>query len=244
MAEADLYTAGASEMTDAGPVCHVTLDVDESADPPIREDLGTIPIAFGVGFVGLPLAPDANGKAEVVTLPAGGFTGMAVGGRDSRCKDVLGAMAGGETAMFSTGPDATKRSKVFCKEDVAAILVGNDTGVTIDRGKGLLTVTLNGKPRIQIKNGADKIIISPVSGKCWIEVTADQVNICGKVAIGNAGAQALVMATPTVAAITTLAGAMNSIGGSPVPGTALGAALLTLAEAIQTLGSTKLAAGI
>lgn len=175
MADLDIYTAGAARMTDAGPVCHVTLDVDEDSD--IREDMGEIPIAFGVGFVGLPLAPSDAGKAEVICAPAGGFTGMCIGGRDSRCKDVIGAMQGGDSAMFSTGGDPDKRAKVFAKEDSASMLVGNDTAFVINRSSKVATLSVPDAGMLELSQ-SNGFMVGDTSG-AGIQIQGGKVLING-----------------------------------------------------------------
>lgn len=134
---ADLYTLGASRVTDASganilPVVKVLLDVDEEEG--VSENYGEVPLMPCLGVTALPAAPDSNGKAEGLGIEnAGGFTTVIAGARDSRCTDVVGKLKPGETAVHNTGGTASTRARTFYKENCVATIVGNDMVFMLDR---------------------------------------------------------------------------------------------------------------
>lgn len=144
----DIYTAGASRVTDAGgtnilPVVRVQLEVDPETND--AEDYGEIPLMPCLGITALPAAPDDDGQAELACIEGcGGFTAICVGGRDARCVDVVGQLKPGETAVHNTGGSASKRSRLLLKEDCASIIVGNNVVVMVDRKNSKIQIAAFG----------------------------------------------------------------------------------------------------
>lgn len=241
----DIYTLGASRVTDPEgnsipPVCKVTYEIDPETDT--REDWGELPLMFGLGLTALPAPPDDKGWAEGFCVEGGIYSATCVGARDVRSADVVGELKPGETALHSTGSDKTKRSRVFCKENTLALLVGNDTGLIVDRENGTISIMLKGKVRMQIKDSDDSIVAVAKSGKAWLEIKNDRVNAVGKVTNGGAASGPLALATQLATAITA---ANVTLLGTPEPvnGTVVAAALTAIAKALGGAAATKLTTG-
>lgn|SRR5512147_115362 len=175
MTDFNLYTLGAARVTEADgkqipPVCHVTLDIDEAAG--IREDMGEPPLSMALGLTALPVAPTDAGKAEGVCGDGiGGYTGVCVGARDTRCSDVYGRMKPGETVLHCTGGTPDTRSRVKCAENFAAILVGNDLTISVDRKNSKIMIA--GFGHVFEMSTANGIAMSTKGGKCGLQMTED-----------------------------------------------------------------------
>lgn len=175
MRMADVYTLGAARVTNpdgsfTSPVCHLTLEVDESSET--REDLGEMPLMFGLGLTALPAPPDENGQADGVAIEGvGGFNACVVGGRDTRCSDVAGKLKPGETCVHNTGGKAETRARVLLKENCAAVIVGNDLVQLLDRKNS--KVQIIGFGHIFEISAGQGIVMTPKGGKCGIQLKED-----------------------------------------------------------------------
>lgn len=233
----DLYTAGASRVvnpdgTYTSPVCKMSLEVD--AENGTREDMGEMPLMQALGLTALPAPPDDSGQAELVALEGvGGFTACAVGGRDTRCADVAGELAPGETCLHNTGGAAANRARVFCKDNHLSLLVGNDLTFILDRESESVSLAAFGHT---IEVSKDNGILLGESGGAWFHLqdgeatlSAGGLNLAGAVSIGNATAQPVALATPITAYFTALevllAGLATAIDAklAPSPGVSAGA---------------------
>jgi hypothetical protein len=213
-------------------------------DPSDVEDFGSLPIACALGVTALPAAADetTGACAEGVLIEnVGGMNGVVAAAWDVRCSEVAGQMSPGDTALHSTGGTAAKRSRVFCKEDSASIIVGNDMVLTLNRGGEEVTLAAWGN-LIQITPDAVKIS-QGTTALAWIEIKGGAISLVGSVNVGGTAALPLVQSAGLVAALGVLAGAMNALGGSPVTGTALGGALTTLAASVTSASTTKQTTG-
>jgi hypothetical protein len=242
----DIYRLGACTVYQDGASCipqaSTQRPLDDGEDESEVEDLGQVPIACALGVTALPAPPDDNGSAEGVVLEGvGSLTGTCTAAWDVRCADVVGQMSPGDTALHGTHPDATKRSRVFCKNDLAAIIVGNDMVFSLDRGGKAITLNAWGN-LVQITPSAVKIS-QGTSAMSWIELKGGAISLVGAVNIGGVTALPLVQSAGLVTALGALATAMNAIGGSPVNGNVLGPAVESLASAIGTSATTKQSTG-
>lgn len=188
-----------------------------------REAVGTAaPMAQCLGVTAVPADPTASGHAEgVVMSPCGPYTAAVIGGTDTRCADVVGQMAKGDTALHGTHAAADKRAAVFCKEDLLAILVGKDTAIVVDRGNGAITV--NDASGNQIEMSSDNGIMLVEQGGAWLQLKDGKIsmaqsglNLAGAVSIGDATAMPIVkmpaMTTYTTALSTLLGVLITNIG--------------------------------
>jgi hypothetical protein len=209
----DIYTLGAARVTNpdgtyTSPVCHMTLEVDESSDT--REDLGEMPLMFGLGLTALPAAPDENGQAEGVAIEGvGGFNACAVGGRDTRCADVAGKIKPGETCVHNTGGTPETRARALFKENCASIIVGSDLVLMLDRKNSKIQIT--GFGHIFEMSTAQGIVMGAKGGKNGIQLKED-----GSVTIWGTSVNLGGMTTPGTSATSVIMGP-SGMAGVPAP---------------------------
>lgn len=88
---------------------------------------------FGtLGVIAIPWPADGRGKAQgIVEEGLGGQNGVITAIRDLRAAGVVEELGPGETAIHSTGPDFG--SRVFLKKQIAALMVGDDCAMVMDR---------------------------------------------------------------------------------------------------------------
>lgn len=90
------------------------------------------PVFGSVGVTCRHWPKDERGHAQAVLfeeLP--GSNGVVGGMRDPRVADVVAELGEGESCLHSTGPKFDAR--VFCKDQLVSIIVGDDTTITVDR---------------------------------------------------------------------------------------------------------------
>lgn len=209
----DIYTLGAARVTDASgsnilPVVKLQLEVDpESGD---AEDFGEVPLMPCLGLTALPAPPDDDGRAEGLAIEGvGGFTAVVAGARDARCVDVVAQLQPGETALHNTGGDQDKRSRVFCKENLVALLVGDDSTFVIDRGQkyAILAIPEAGQFELSKANG---FMVADTSGAGItikdgkMTLNAGQVSLPGGLHVGGAAAEPLVKVSGLLAYLSAL----------------------------------------
>lgn len=219
----NLCTLGSARVVDDSgafipPVCHMTVEVDTEND--IREDLGEMPLAFALGITALPAAPDDSGQAEGIVLEGvGGLNACAVGGRDTRCSDVVGELDPGDTCLHSTGADAENRARVFCKNGCLALLVGNDLTMVFDRANKAVSLSAFGHA-VEISD-ANGIMMADSTGSGWFQLkdgsatlSGSGVTIAGAVSIGNAAAQPVVLAPSLLSYLTALEALLTAMAAT------------------------------
>ena len=209
----DLYTAGASRVVNpdgsfTSPVCTMTLEVDK--DQGIREPMGEMPLMQALGLTALPAPPDDNGQADLAVIEGlGGFTGCAVGGRDTRCSDVAGKLKPGETCLHNTGGTADTRSRVLLKENCASIIVGNDLVLMLDRKNSKIQIV--GFGHVFEMSAAQGIVMGAKGGKNGIQLKED-----GSVTIWGTAVNLGGMTTPGTPATAVVMGPTGITGiGAP-----------------------------
>jgi hypothetical protein len=107
------------------------------------EDFGDLNMAFAVGFAAVPAPANDDGNAQGFVMDdVPGQDGVCVGGFDSRTTKSYADLAPGETVMFATGTKFD--SRVFCKDQMVAIIVGDDAAIVVDRKAKKTTITSNG----------------------------------------------------------------------------------------------------
>jgi hypothetical protein len=203
---ADIYQLCAATVYQDGAFCvpqaSIQLplsDSDAGTEDPV--DLGQLIIANALGVTALPAAPNSDGTAEgVVVEGIGGMNGVCVASWDTRCADVAGEMSNGDTCLHGTHSDATKRAKVFCKENHASMVVGKGVSLTIDANQKTYTFTGFGC-LIQCSETGIKIMDGGTESKpaqCWIELKGGTIFLVGKVIAGGAGAVIPVMTSASL----------------------------------------------
>lgn len=102
-----------------------------------------IPIFGSLGLVAIPWPSDSTGKPQaIVEEGLGGQNGIVTNIRDLRTAGVVEELGPGETAIYATGPDFG--SRVFLKKQLAAIMVGDDCAIVLDRENKRLTFSCFG----------------------------------------------------------------------------------------------------
>jgi len=219
----DIYTLGAARVTDASgsnilPVVKLQLEVDpESGD---AEDFGEVPLMPCLGITALPAPPDDSGRAEGLAIEgAGGFTAVVAGARDARCVDVVAQLQPGETAVHNTGGDKAKRSRLFCKEDLLALLVGDDTTFVIDRGQKYAILAIPEAGQFELSK-AKGFMVSDTSGAGIVikdgkmVLNAGQVTLPGGLHVGGDTAQPLVKSVGLLGYLSALETLLVGLAGA------------------------------
>lgn len=96
-----------------------------------------------LGITAVPWPKDERGNAQgVVDESIPGQSGVITSIRDARAAGIVQELGPGETAIHSTGPDFD--SLVLLKKQLAAIMVGDDCAIVMDRENKKFTVTCFG----------------------------------------------------------------------------------------------------
>lgn len=202
----DIVTLGASKL-DAATSAPVVQAVRETGDDTEAESFGEVPLMCALGVTALPAPATAAGKAEGVIADGGSLDGVCVGAWDTRQADVAGALQPGETCLHSTGEGFD--SRVFCKDGVLALVVGNDVVLTLDRAAGKIQIAGFGGI---FEMSADGIRMAAPDGKAFIAINTDgTLNLVGTaVTLGGAS-------TVPVAGVTTAIIGASGMTGVPAP---------------------------
>jgi hypothetical protein len=158
-------------------------------------------------------------------------------------------MQGGDSAMFSTGSEAAKRAKVFCKEDSVSMLVGNDTAFVLNRAGKVATLSVPSGGQLELSQ-ANGFLVGDSSGAGIqikggkITLNAGAVSLPGGLHVGGALAQPLVNATAFNIVLGTMVTALNAL--TPVTPYEIGlhAALLAMVASFPLTCSTVTLKGI
>jgi hypothetical protein len=165
------------------------------------EDFGDTNMAFALGFAAVPAPADDDGNAQGFVLDdVPGQDGVCVGGVDERTTESYAELGPGETVMFATGKKYD--SRVFCKDQMVAIIVGDDAAVVVDRKAKKTTVTSNGCHWEQSE--ANGILFRAEGAE--IQLKAGIVSIKGTIVLGGS-----VPVQPLIMGVT-------GITGVPTPG--------------------------
>lgn len=106
-------------------------------------DIGDAPIACALGVTAFPAPANENGYAQGVKTELPGTTGgWITAARDTRVADVVAQLGAGETCLHSTGKAFD--SRVFCKDQLLALIVGDDMAVVVDRKNKKITLSAFG----------------------------------------------------------------------------------------------------
>lgn len=219
MAEADILTLGAGKTTTAGRFHPPTAQAKRILDPSTgeAEELGDVTMMGALGVTALPAVPTSDGEAEGLCFQGvgGSNTGYCFAAHDPRAADVVGEMGPGDTCLHGTHPDATNRARVFCKDGILALIVGNDLVMTLDRKSGAVSLAAFGN---MIQVTSDGITLADSSGGAWMQVAGGACNIIGPTSIGNTAAQPLTTLAGIEAWVTTFGGLLTAIGTTPLTG--------------------------
>ena len=101
------------------------------------------PVFGQLGVMAVPWGADERGNAQgTVDESIPGHNGVITSIRDARAAGVVQQLGPGETAIHSTGPDFD--SLVLLKKQLAAIMVGDDCAIVMDRENKRFSVSCFG----------------------------------------------------------------------------------------------------
>jgi len=172
----DLGSAKLDEKTNALLVQAKTgpCSEDESDAPDFNA-----PIMCALGVTALPWPSNDNGRAQGIKVDAPGTNGVIVGARDTRSAKVVAEMTPGESCLHSTGPDFD--SRFFAKDQVAAIVVGDDMAFSMDRKEKQITISAFGCHfELSEANG-----IVMMAGGAMLQIHDGAISQVGKIVLGG-----------------------------------------------------------
>lgn len=148
---------------------------DESDAP----DLGDAPIMCALGVTAIPWPSNDNGRAQGVKIDVPGSNGVIVGGRDTRTAKVTAEMSPGESALHTTGPGFDAR--FFAKDQLAAIVVGDDMAFSMDRKEKQVTISAFGCHfEISEANG-----ILLMADGAMLQIKGGTISLVGQIVLGG-----------------------------------------------------------
>jgi hypothetical protein len=154
--------------------CQGTPVTDEAAP-----DFGKVPLMFGLGFAARPAPANNQGNAQGVVLDdVAGFEAVCVGAFDPRSTQVYQNLAEGDTAVFATGEGFD--SQLLCKDQVAALMVGDDCVIAINRRDKKIAVTGFGAT---IELSESGIVLA--EGGAAIVIKGGTISLIGNVVLGG-----------------------------------------------------------
>jgi hypothetical protein len=149
------------------------------ADENDAPDIGDAIMTCALGVTALPWPSNDNGRAQGVKVDVPGTNGVIVGARDTRSAKVVAEMSAGESCLHSTGPDFD--SRFFAKDQLAAIVVGDDMAFSMDRKEEQITVSAFGHHfEISKENG----ILMMCDG-AMIQMKGGVISLVGQVVLGG-----------------------------------------------------------
>jgi hypothetical protein len=174
-----------------------------AAGPEPRVNLGDVASGVGTaagvtvwgsgdGFIGCPVAPDANGSARAIQLTQGNLR-LALALRDPRWDSQAGNLAPGDRAIVSS---CSARFKLTAADNALALLA-EDAGVGVD-GAGHAVNLFSGNNTLVVDASGARITV----GSASISVT-------------TAG---IMLAFDGVASLTLSASGVSIVTTPPVPG--------------------------
>lgn len=147
----ELVDLGASRLDENSGVV-----IAEAKGAPIDEDdapgYNSSPLMACPGVAHRPAPANEKGAAQGIAAQVAGLDGVIIAGHDPRAAKIYGEIKDGETAVFTTGDGYDAR--VLCKDQMVAVIVGDDYVFQIDRKKKQIVLnTPGGDIRISEKSG-------------------------------------------------------------------------------------------
>lgn len=222
----ELVDLGASELDERSGVVWSQCKgapIDENDAP----DFGKAPLMAALGVAARPAPANDKGSAQGVAVDGlGGIDGAVIAAHDPRAAKVYGEISAGETAVFATGDGFDSRA--LCKEQLFAIVVGDDYVVTVDRkNKSINIACPGGMIQVSAKTG---ITLCDSSGNGSLRLDGGTSALLGQVILGGGKPFApvsdsikvqaeLAKISASIASLITVAG-----GGAPYVPAPVGAA--------------------
>lgn len=139
------------------------------------------PVFGALGITAVPWPKDERGNAQATgdeSIP--GHNVVITSIRDARAAGVVQDLGPGETAIHSTGPDFD--SLVLLKKQLAAIMVGDDCAVVMDRENKCFSISCFGHHlEISAANG----IVATTGQGATIQLAGRIASIMGQVVLGG-----------------------------------------------------------
>jgi hypothetical protein len=173
----DLAASGLDEKTNAIWVqCKGAPVSDEDAP-----DFGRAPFMQALGVSSRPAPATDKGNAQgVMAVGVCGYDGVCIGAHDNRCSSVFGEIKAGETAVHATGENFD--SRILLKDQVIALICGNDMILTVDRKNGQIAMNCPGGT---FKLSKDGVFMTDETGTAGIQIKGGSVFITGQVVLGG-----------------------------------------------------------
>jgi hypothetical protein len=182
------------------PLVQAMNEIDDGSGD--TESFGEVAVYGALGVTSLPYPANDAGHAEgVMAAGIGGSNGAVIGARDTRTADVTAQLAPGDTCLHATGDGFD--SRVFCKDKVVAIVIGDDMVLSLDRKNQKITISHDGMI-FEMKGGPGKQI-NLSTGGAGIQITERAVFISGQVVLGGR------IAAPTNGVAYGVAGPANLV---------------------------------
>lgn len=228
-----LVDLGASELTSETNVPWSQCK-QSGVDEDTRPDFGRVQIMGCLGAVARPAPQNDRGAAQGVVVEVEGGT-YCVGGYDPRSSKMAGEIQAGESAYGATGEDFDSRA--LFKDQVLALIVGDDHIVVVDRKRKEITINCpGGIIKVSEKDG---IVLADASGKSSIHLKGEFAGIIGRVVLGGRNPKSKVAdATKVDTEFKRIWGVLN--GWTPVSqdgGAALKATVSAVYPTVQSTAS-------
>ncbi len=186
----DLAASGLDERSNAIWVqCKGAPVSDEDAP-----DFGRAPFMQALGVASRPAPATSSGNAQgVMAVGVCGYDGVCIGAHDNRCSKVFGEIKPGETALHATGENFDAR--VLCKDQMVAIIVGDDMVFVVDRKKKQIVANVEGC--VMQLGGGNGVMLLDETGACGLQAKGGVLNLMGsQVIIGGRNAVSAVAMVP------------------------------------------------
>ena len=168
------------------------------------ESFGDIPMMQALGLSSAPYPKDANGACEAAILKSiGGRDAVCVGARDTRTASIVGNLKPGDTVLHSTGPQQAAQLQLK-EEKRQSVLVtkgtdGKQIMFSLDGKNDKVTIAAFGGVFEMTK---DSLSMLHPSGSSGIVISADGVQVIGKLMTGSTPIPGLSIAMGSPAAMT------------------------------------------
>lgn len=203
---AEIVDLGAASLDDETNAVTYQAKGPTSGEGDDGPDYGSAPVFSCLGVTSLPAPATPDGEnAQGVCIEVPGLDGVIVGARDTRTADVVAKLAPGETCLHSTGDGFD--SRVFCKDGILAMVVGDDVVFSLDRKNQKVSLAAFGHA-FQI-TPTDGLVATDETGKASIQLKNGLCILTGIVILGGR-----TPAAPVIAGV--------SAPGAPMPGVFIG----------------------
>jgi hypothetical protein len=139
------------------------------------------PIFGQLGVAAHPAPADDRGHAQaLVDENVPGHNGVIHGMRDARAAKVVQELGPGETAVYSTGDGFD--SMLLLKKQLAAIMVGDDCAIVMDRENKRFTVSCFG---LHLEGSQANGWVLTTDGGAMLQLHGAVANLMGQVVLGG-----------------------------------------------------------